>query len=55
MPRFLNPKMNRVGVKKSHKKMAFMFFVLLSLSLSADENNTFFENHIIPLLTAKCL
>ncbi|MDG1975764.1 MAG: hypothetical protein P8I39_04460, partial [Akkermansiaceae bacterium] len=49
--------MNRVGVKKSHKKMAFMFFVLLSLSLSADENgnDTFFENHIRPLLTAKCL
>ena len=34
-----------------------MFFVLLSLSLSADENenDTFFENHIRPLLTAKCL
>ena len=49
--------MNRVGVKKSHKKVAFMFFVLLSLSLSADENenDTFFENHIRPLLTAKCL
>jgi hypothetical protein len=47
--------MNRVGVKKSHKKMAFMFFVLLSLSLSADENNAFFENHIRPLLEAKCL
>ena len=34
-----------------------MVFVLLSPSLPADENeeDTFFEKHIRPLLTAKCL
>ncbi|MDB4504180.1 hypothetical protein N9108_09540, partial [Akkermansiaceae bacterium] len=49
--------MNRIRGRKNRKKMSFMFFVLLSLSLSADENenDTFFENHIRPLLTAKCL
>ena len=49
--------MNRIRGRKNRKKIAFMFFVFLSLSLSlsADENNTFFENHIRPLLEAKCL